>query len=851
MSLTLIDFVRQLADDMVLAPIYRKGAVMRSGASAKGKNPHEDALDRNLNKHDAALLIEKSPKTLTAVGLWTGIRGNGYVILDVDRNLYSLKKKWGDALQGAPVITSTKKNAAKYIFRVPEALWTDVDGFGLSEETGNSYEVLWGGQGFRQGLIYGAYPGSLDGKAPEGSYGFVGDPDNIPTAPDFLIAEMKAAKAKEGKRFISKRRALDVSDRTEDEIAEIVMDCLKLIPHKGVGSNQHWVKVGMAIHSVLPADTGLVLWSEWSAKDPEFADEWKEGNPCEKRWDSFKPGGISLGTLIWMADQVDPKRARFSKSSKSIVETAESRIPQLYRESLLSYDEIIRRGMAAYQLDDVARMNYELHTISKEAGYKDQSGIEKLLLDHITQQNRADGHTMANRKATSRDFLIPGLLPYAYTVLFFGEAGCGKSATAMVLLKHVVDGIPFQLKNHKVPVTQGPVIYFNADMSLHDFYEEYDLHEIKNGHDFHFQPDFNLYRQAQFVKKMNAVKPSMIVIDSLSSCSGAKAGDENKAEFAQPLYWLNTNNGVLWPAATIIVLHHAAKAGGARGSSAITAAVGEVWNIGRPSKDSNLSSDQRVITIGKSRINREGECLVQTQNEDLTVSLAEIAKPEEIQTRAASVGESIMIQLHASGEWMSRQDINSHQFIKGSVAAKRKTLQRLENRGLLMVMERPSAKGKNTKLYKALSTRAHGESIGVSHLEQTPCSDRDVKWDTPPGTEKCPIKSGDEGSKWDTSTKNSECPIKESSADEAFCLNGTVSNSPRAREEDVHTKEELETLRNNAWNYWGIQDTPEVQVLDHGEEKRKQAETFFASAQAPAEPVVIDVPVNPPTLERD
>jgi len=824
---------------------------MRSGASAKGKNPHEDALDRNLNKHDAALLIEKSPKTLTAVGLWTGIRGNGYVILDVDRNLYSLKKKWGDALQGAPVITSTKKNAAKYIFRVPEALWTDVDGFGLSEETGNSYEVLWGGQGFRQGLIYGAYPGSLDGKAPEGSYGFVGDPDNIPTAPDFLIAEMKAAKAKEGKRFISKRRALDVSDRTEDEIAEIVMDCLKLIPHKGVGSNQHWVKVGMAIHSVLPADTGLVLWSEWSAKDPEFADEWKEGNPCEKRWDSFKPGGISLGTLIWMADQVDPKRARFSKSSKSIVETAESRIPQLYRESLLSYDEIIRRGMAAYQLDDVARMNYELHTISKEAGYKDQSGIEKLLLDHITQQNRADGHTMANRKATSRDFLIPGLLPYAYTVLFFGEAGCGKSATAMVLLKHVVDGIPFQLKNHKVPVTQGPVIYFNADMSLHDFYEEYDLHEIKNGHDFHFQPDFNLYRQAQFVKKMNAVKPSMIVIDSLSSCSGAKAGDENKAEFAQPLYWLNTNNGVLWPAATIIVLHHAAKAGGARGSSAITAAVGEVWNIGRPSKDSNLSSDQRVITIGKSRINREGECLVQTQNEDLTVSLAEIAKPEEIQTRAASVGESIMIQLHASGEWMSRQDINSHQFIKGSVAAKRKTLQRLENRGLLMVMERPSAKGKNTKLYKALSTRAHGESIGVSHLEQTPCSDRDVKWDTPPGTEKCPIKSGDEGSKWDTSTKNSECPIKESSADEAFCLNGTVSNSPRAREEDVHTKEELETLRNNAWNYWGIQDTPEVQVLDHGEEKRKQAETFFASAQAPAEPVVIDVPVNPPTLERD
>ena len=43
---------------------------------------------------------------------------------------------------------------------------------------------------------------------------------------------------------------------------------------------------------------------------------------------------------------------------------------------------------------------------------------------------------------------------------------------------------------------------------------------------------------------MNKVKPSMIVIDSLSSCSGAKAGDENKAEFAQPLYWLSAKNGI-------------------------------------------------------------------------------------------------------------------------------------------------------------------------------------------------------------------------------------------------------------------------------------------------------------------
>ena len=133
----------------------------------------------------------------------------------------------------------------------------------------------------------------------------------------------------------------------------------------------------------------------------------------------------------------------------------------------------------------------------------------------------------------------------------------------------------------------------------------------------------------QFVRTMNKIKPSMICIDSLSSCSGSKAGDENKAEFAQPIYWLNSSNGTLWPACSIVILHHAAKAGGARGSSAITAAVAEVWNITHPKKDSGLGADQRVITIGKSRINRQGETLIQTQNDDLTVSIREVEKPEE------------------------------------------------------------------------------------------------------------------------------------------------------------------------------------------------------------------------------
>ena len=35
----LLDFVKVLPSDWVLAPIYRKGASMRSGKEATGKNP--------------------------------------------------------------------------------------------------------------------------------------------------------------------------------------------------------------------------------------------------------------------------------------------------------------------------------------------------------------------------------------------------------------------------------------------------------------------------------------------------------------------------------------------------------------------------------------------------------------------------------------------------------------------------------------------------------------------------------------------------------------------------------------------------------------------------------------------
>ena len=80
------DFVKSLPEGLVYAPIYVKGAKMLSGKPATGKNPLEASYEQKFGPADVALAVKRNPD-LQAVGVFTGIRGNGIVILDVDRGL--------------------------------------------------------------------------------------------------------------------------------------------------------------------------------------------------------------------------------------------------------------------------------------------------------------------------------------------------------------------------------------------------------------------------------------------------------------------------------------------------------------------------------------------------------------------------------------------------------------------------------------------------------------------------------------------------------------------------------------------------------------------------------------------
>ena len=714
-------FVKALPEGLVYAPIYAKGTRMLSGKKATGKNPLEASYEQKFGPADVALAIQRNPD-LKAVGVFTGIRGNGIVILDVDRNLSKYLNAWGSTLDDAPIITSTKTNAAKYLFRIPEELWADVKGHGLRKEDGGDYEILWG----RQGVVFGAYPG---GKVSDpGQYLLKGDLSSIPTAPDWLLAEMK-----QPPRTINKKE-LDFTDRTQDEIAQIIFECLSVITQQGKGTRDHWVKIGMAIHSALPTEMGLHLWSSWSCDDPDYAKEWEDSNPCEEVWYSFKGSGVGLGTLIWLADREDKDRKRFSDDTKKIVQAAEDKVITEIRQATLDFDEVIRRAKRILELDNPAEVNYKLNTLALQAGYRDQTALEKLIVDQISFEESKDIMSIKElmETETEREYLIPDVLPHPSVVLIYGAGGDGKSMSAWALAKHIALGKPFVVRGNYVPVKQGPVVLLNGDQPLVQLKEQLQEVDFPVTADSMIQTDWQLQRYAQFIKLMKKHQPKLVVIDSLIGCSGGRAFDENKSDFATPLYWLTKNNGVLFPKTTILIVHHANKNGGFRGTSAIRDAVDETWALRKPTDEEKRSvgAHSRFITIEKSRSGRMGTQLVMQMQDDLSFTISDFTPAiNETDTSPASVTDRVLQKLRVvCPETRTKDDLVCDPLIDGKPAAIQKSLQRLEKRGLVV-----SAVPENNqaKTWKAVLARGEGERVSTAPIK--PLLERDLPLDTTPG----------------------------------------------------------------------------------------------------------------------
>jgi hypothetical protein len=399
------------------------------------------------------------------------------------------------------------------------------------------------------------------------------------------------------------------------------------------------------------------------------------------------------------------------------------------------------------------------------------------------------------------EYLIPDLLPCPGTVMIHGAGGDGKSMSAWTIAKHVARGIPFSVRGDLVPVEPGSVLILNGDQSEVQVQQQLRDLEFRKSDPVTVVMGWDLNWYYRFVKLIEKHRPKLVIIDSITGCSRGSAFDENKKEFASPIYWLANNNGRLFPACTILLIHHANKTGGFRGSTAIRDAVDEVWGLRRPDKKQveQTGYNARLITVEKSRAGRDGSKLLMKLESDLTFSLADYMEVDTESAGPASIVDRVLQRVRAAyPRSVSRSDLAADSLCGGSVAGIRKAVQRLVSRGLIEVAEeRPSEGGGSpTAFYRAITSRE--KPINMCPTGEEPSQGLESTVGQPSDVSHCCPTAGDEvDSQWDNTQP---CPTANPSDTKGFAPVGQVLEvSPKGEE---RSEAELAHLMEEAARLW-------------------------------------------------
>ena len=639
----LLSFIENCPSEWSTCPIYKEGTTLPNGDAATGKVPHFEASKAGAkwSPSRSALCIEQNPDTFQAFGVFTGVKSAGLCIFDVDYNLGAIQKKWGKDLTG-PKVTSNKKNAAKYLFIVPEEDRLHVRDISHTAADKEGYEVLWG----RQGVLFGAYGGHAPTKTPPGEYKFEGDINQIPIAPTWLLERMREQYRKDNEDR-PKKRLKDTrwSARTKEEKIVIAENCLSVIPPKGAYSEDYWWQVGAMINSELPGKEGLKVWEDWSKRDPEYSWDWSaeglrtKGNPCEKKWNrNWKHTGNirGFGSLIAEADEIDPTRSRFQRDDiASLVDEIEKQ-PQKVKFEYLNGEELIARGLdLEEEIEDPALLDQAKTVLAMEAGRSREGAvaIDRLIDAHLSYKRNAGGKPkdVADLDDTAFEYLIPGLLPKPWLLLIHADGGTGKSAMCQTLCKHISQGRNFNVHGGLIDIERGKCLWLNGDQSERITRRQFNLIGVDRGVDVVGEWDMAWYRKFCKIQGGGPGKKGrydLIVIDSLDGCNDSNPYEENRREYALPLKRLARRNGQDFGACSIIVIHHNNRNGGFRGTSAIKAAVDETWNMQKVSNkelaEMAAPFNSRIVTVEKSRDDREGQKMLFSLLPDYTYTIGPV-----------------------------------------------------------------------------------------------------------------------------------------------------------------------------------------------------------------------------------
>jgi hypothetical protein len=662
----LLTFARSLPEGLPFTPI------LRGKQPDHSYEPHPGKAHKGIADLDLAI---RGGSTFTGIGLWCGPHSR-LVILDVDTNLVMTLEEFGDDLAKAPCITSPRKGAGKYPFRIPAGEDLDkLHGVSLTA-SGRGFEILWGPA--RQGVVFGDYP--ANDHAPDGgSYSLSGSLDNIPPAPEWMLALMRRAKEDDATSTGVLNLKYGGIRRPLEHTRKVITGCLSVLSaDMEYGA---WIQVGMAIHSALPGEEGLRFWRDWSKLSTLHATAWETEDLCTPKWDTFRRGKTSIASLIWMADQLDKRRERFDAETRDKLAEDEQAEKDTFADLMVKIE-------AVYAMPNPAEADYELEKIRQQFVRADKGFLDSLYITNMMHNRQPPLQTMQvfMEQDFILDYIIPDVLYAPSIVLIHAAPGEGKTQAALAISKTIVRSEPISIRGRRMPVAGGRVLIAQNDQNSLILQEMFVQHGFTPEDDVYVRNGFNLRDRAGVLETLTQLKPRFVVIDSLSACSVGSPHSENAKEFADPLYFLAKANGTLFPACCIFVVHHSNKNGGHRGTSAITAAVDEVIKLRLPDENEVAlgGPDMRVLNFEKSRSGRGGTHLNMVMNSDLSFTLSDPQRPEE-GPRTSRI-ETIQVKILAALRDAYPHDLTTWEIAEQSHTADgsiRPNLARMLKRGLI------------------------------------------------------------------------------------------------------------------------------------------------------------------------
>ena len=239
--------------------------------------------------------------------------------------------------------------------------------------------------------------------------------------------------------------------------------------------------------------------------------------------------------------------------------------------------------------------------------------------------------------------LIPNLLERPQQVILHSAAGVGKTSTAMALATLVGKGKKTRVRGIEVTIPKGPVLFIQNDQNASKLQEDL----IDNGIDidkdhswFIVKRGWQINHTMEFRSWIQEHKPSLVIVDSIGSCTTASQVQEKDKAFANPFYWYSQKNGDPakdgFPPTTILWIHHDNANGELRGSRQLAAAVDETWRMRELTDDERTHLREtgtnpnlcRFVEIGKSRMGRQGDRLIVQRDENLSYSISDFTPTE-------------------------------------------------------------------------------------------------------------------------------------------------------------------------------------------------------------------------------